>query len=422
MVRPDAAILYTLATFNVGYFYVIPKEGADGSIDFRRIAIGSGPFYVQEYTPSVKMVLARNPFYELRDPLGAGRPFVDQRDMVFLQDQANGLAQFQAGTIYNWAVAAEQVLTIKQETPELNLVQTSVGNFPEKGIFGFGQDSPFRDVRLRQAFTYALDRDLYAEVAGDVSRFEDAGIPMDVRWATMMPCSTAGFPGGTYDGYWLDPQGPDFGENAKYFQHNLDEAKALLSAAGHADGLEFEHTYAPQGLFGPASVTRIELLNGLLEGSGLRPNVREVQLPEWRTIYIENPNPGDFNGLITAIDSGGPDPGAYMFQHLHKLGLRFAGSNPEGLAAKDAAAQEGDPYLNDNIDAIRQEFDNDRRIELSNDMQRYFAEQFYQFRYPAGTNGLSLYWPNLANNFVYIGDISSGWGNIWLDESQPPSA
>jgi ABC-type transport system substrate-binding protein len=422
MARPDVAILPTLATFNVGYFYVIPKEGKSGKIDFRKTAIGSGPFYLKDYEPSVKMVLGRNPFYEARDPLGAGRPFVDEREMIFLLDAANGLAQFQSGAIYDWPVPAEQVLGVKRATPGLNLVVGSVGNFPEKVIFGFGQDSPFRDIRMRQAFSYAIDRDLYAEVAGNVQKFRDAGIPMEVRWATMMPCSTAGFPGGTYEGYWLDPQGSDFGPNAKFFKRNLDEAKKLMSAAGHADGLEFEHTYPPSGLFGSASVTRIQLLNGLLEGSGLKPKVREVQLPQWETIYINNPNPGDFDGIITAVDSGGPDPGAYMFQHLHKLGLRFAGSNPEGFAATDPRSQEGDPFLNERIDAIRKEFDNAKRIDLSNQMQHYFAEKFYQARYPAGTNSLSLFWPILANNFVYTGDLNSGWANIWLDNTKPPGA
>nr|AHZ45607.1 extracellular solute-binding protein [uncultured bacterium] len=419
LARPDAGILPTLATYNAGYFYIVPKESRSRRLDLRRTVIGSGPFYLKAYEPGARIVLGANPGFAARDPMGAGRPFIEERVMAFHPDTAVGLSQFQAGEIYNWPAAAEQALALKQQTPALNLALTSVANFPEKLLFGFAADSPFRDVRVRQAVSYAIDRDAFAEVTGNVQRFHDAGVPIEVRWATMMPSSTAGFPGGTYEDYWLDPKRPEFGAASRYFHRNLDEVRKLVSAAGFPDGLEFEHAYAPPVVFA-ASVLRIDRLNQILMGAGLRPKAREVDAAEWERTFAASKDRGNFNGIATTIDSGGPDPAAYAFAHLHQSGLRFGGTNPDGFAATDSRAQAGDSFLNERIDSLRIEHDNGKRIEGFNELQRYHAEKVYQMRYPAGISGVAVAWPALANNFVHVGDLNGAWANVWLDETKAP--
>ena len=57
-----------------------------------------------------------------------------------------------------------------------------------------------------------------------------------------------------YKGWYLDPQGKDFGENAKFYKRNIAEAKKLMSAAGYtgqtidsneAAGTNYGPGYAP---------------------------------------------------------------------------------------------------------------------------------------------------------------------------------
>ena len=74
------------------------------------------------------------------------------------------------------------------------------------------------------------DRDLCIDAFYNVDEFEAEGLPVETRWNT--DCRATG------TGWWLDPQGKDFGPNAKYFKHNVAEAKKLLAAAGFANGFD----------------------------------------------------------------------------------------------------------------------------------------------------------------------------------------
>jgi peptide/nickel transport system substrate-binding protein len=60
---PSASLLSTLATFTAGSFYIVPKEADTPALDLRRTQIGSGPFYLSEYTPSSRYVYKRHDGY-----------------------------------------------------------------------------------------------------------------------------------------------------------------------------------------------------------------------------------------------------------------------------------------------------------------------------------------------------------------------
>jgi hypothetical protein len=61
------------------------------------------------------------------------------------------------------------------------------------------------------------DRDLWLETFFNISNFAAEGLPVEARWNSHVNAN--------WDGWWLDPQGKDFGPNAKYFKHDIVEGK-----------------------------------------------------------------------------------------------------------------------------------------------------------------------------------------------------
>ena len=49
----------------------------------------------------------------------------------------------------------------------------------------------------------------------------DRRLPVERLWNTA--CNVA------WTGWWLDPKDSKFGANAKYYEHNIEEAKKLLA-------------------------------------------------------------------------------------------------------------------------------------------------------------------------------------------------
>ncbi len=419
LARPHSPLEGTLANGSVSYFYILPKEGADDDSLLKTYQFGNGPFYIDQHDPSVRLVLKKNPNYAVIDPFGFGRPFVDEIDFTILPDPTSALAEFRAGNIYSpgfGLATLEDVVQTKKDLPELQMYaipdSTAVTEW-----FGMSANGPWKDRRLRQAVQYSWDRDLFIDVHFATDVLEANGIPANRRWNTAIPC---GGPGSYmhFPGMWLDPQGSDFGENARFFSvgsrdANIAEAKKLLSAAGHPDGLEFKHWQYPIG-FGQQRAQ--DVIEGMMAEAGLIVTQQErKERPEIFDIILGR---GQFDHMLNTVDFGGPDVGNYLLTHFHPSGTLFGGWNPTGAGARE----EGDHVLNQTVEKVLASFDQAERVELVHDFQRHMARMFYYSRYPGGATSLSLQWPRIQNWQVYRGGgLSSAYSFEFLDPSQPPA-
>lgn len=358
------------------------------------------------------LTLKRNPNFELRDEFK--QPFVDGVELPFISEMAQRLAQYRAGGVFESPSSSQidstEVLQLKKDFPG-HLLRTVYLSYGDVHMFGHNETSPFKDVRVRQAFSMAQDRDLLIQALLTTDVLEDAGIPADMKWNSSLPCNEEGWPNGTYRGWWLDPQDPEFGENAKYYQYNPDEAKAQLEAAGFPDGFEFTHMH---GSTVPRSV---EIINGMISEVGLIAKNRPLSSAE-QTSIITNAEPqGNWGDLFTSIDPTAPDPGIYLYQLYHKSGGTFQGYNPEGRALDT----EGDPFVNDLIDRINTEFDEATRMDMVFEFTRYHAKMNYRPRMAGGANTIAASWPALQNQGVWLGDsFKREWTHEWLDQMRAP--
>jgi peptide/nickel transport system substrate-binding protein len=410
-------LVYAVSLFynsTVGGPIIIPKE-TDSTLDLRSTMVGTGPWMLTNYTPSVSFSLKRNAEYWDKD-----WALMEQIEQPIISEYATALSQLKAGNIYMFGqsgapqLRAEDILPLKRDEPRISLFQ---GDFVATGAtqsFGWlpAGKSPFLDERVRQAVSMAIDRDLYINTVGNVDGYQREGIPVETRWSNAINY-TNGSSGATNEGWWLDPKGKDFGPNAKYYQHDVAEAKKLLSAAGYAKGFEtvsnFPGIELPSAAFGV-------ITDGMIAEAGI--TIRQNKL-DYLKDYVPNfrDGHGQFEGwgyMSTAGGvTGGTALGALAIEYWSKGGNAF-----HGFGASGKNDQSGDPQVEAMIEKARVEQDTERRRALVFDIQRYLAKAMYSISAPGAAQGLAVAWPALGNYRVWQG-ISNNY-RWWIDDTKPP--
>ena len=405
LAAPNAVVTARLARATPGSMYIVPKEALDPTVlDLAKTSIGSGPYYLDEYTPSVTMKFKRNPgFGQNKD----GFPFMDALEYPTVQEYATFLAQFKAGNIYDGTgILAEDILSTKKDVSELELMTTYFSTILNR--VGFGVDpGPFTDERVRQAYVLTWDRDIFLTTVFNADKFGQQGL--DVTLA-----NESGLQSNTYKDWLIDPLSSDFGPNSKFFKKDYVEAKKLLDAAGFPDGVKDYDLYtaAPSAGLPAAYGALLEAVVGLSQDSGLfNPNRVNVQnfFSEFIPKY-HNQARGSFAGVSISLSNLAEDPANYLFSYYNTHGSLRMGT---------------DSMLDDLTAKAIVEFDNEKRMQIVHDIQRYEGGMNYYPRLGGGT-GFSLAWPVVRNREVYRGGTGlSGTNNpstLWLDPKKAPLA
>ena len=404
LAQPDVTIFPALGTDVLGGMYIIPREGGNGGFNIDRTAIGSGPFYMVGNS-EVEYDWTRNPNFK-RVKLTDGEPFIDQISEPVVTDIATGTAQFRAGAIYEYGIAAGEVVGTKKDLPQLLMRATPPTTFDQRLFFGQAPDSPFKDERVRIALMKIIDRDSYIAAAYNTDNFAKDGLPVESYWEGAIYAAT-------YTGWYLNPKDPSFGPNAKNYAYSPDDAKALLSAAGHNDPVAFDMTYgAPSPTsFPPTYYTQAEIFLGMMENTSLFKMTRK--LVDYQTVWSSPQyrfSLGKFTGMSWGPDTAPTEATSAMFFVFNAKGGYYMG---------------GDSTLDDLTNRARQEFDNTKRMDLIHQVQQYDGGKMYNEKIGVA-GGFQVYWPVLRNLGVYQG--GTNWLGMttpsglheFLDPSQPP--
>jgi len=399
-----------------GQIMMFPKE-IDGGYDPAQKVIGTGPWYISAHEPSVSFTLTR--FEDYFDPDFA---LIDEIFMPILPDYAARQAQLEAGQIHfgragNDIVRPTDLLQIKDNTPDL--VMYKAGTQPATSVMTFGVlgENPYQDERVRQAISMAFDRDLDIDVRSNVKELQDAGLPVDGYWNTHLGARDAY----RANGFWLDPRSSEFGENSKYFQYNLEEAKKLLGAAGYPDGFDVKFAYPNAQQFDRANVVQPYFF--YLQELGL--NVIDNGLQDYTGGYIpmDRDASGQFEGMgyhsVTGTIPSVLDPtSALVAEHHPGSGVTFHGYSVGGGTAKT-----GDPGIIEILEKARIEMDTEARKALVHEAQQYLGKTMWSLMEPGQADQFMLAWPAVKNMRVYD-SAAANWEKyqLWLDKSLPPFA
>ena len=146
-----------------------PAAIAEGSTKDCEDPIGTGPFEVVKWNHGVDVVLKRNPHYDSwpANALHRGPAYVNGIVWKFVADDTTRYASLQSGqndVVYNipapdWSQALESYQIDRYNT----------GGNPFRLILT-SQWGPFKDVRVRKAFAYAMDRPADVAAAYEGSR------------------------------------------------------------------------------------------------------------------------------------------------------------------------------------------------------------------------------------------------------------
>jgi peptide/nickel transport system substrate-binding protein len=223
MRHPDPVILQALATFNSG---IVPEKLLmaeagdtlnDKSKSFAAHPVGSGPFMLTQWQRNTEMVMRRNPYYWKKGADGQAEPYLDAIRFVIIPDDATRILKLKAGELdIAEFVPYSRVAELKAD-PKLNMVlfpaaQMNYFAFNNRPTLKDGSKNPLADERVRQALNYATDKEALIQVVT-----YGTGTPA----RSYMPMSTP------------FSYGP-----APLYPYDIAKARALLAAAGYADGFD----------------------------------------------------------------------------------------------------------------------------------------------------------------------------------------
>lgn len=185
--------------------------------------VGAGPFIYSTTSDSGRIVLTRNTNYYQFDSLGNQLPFLDSVVISFIGNKLDEFKSFQQGKLdYIRGVPSSQVDKMVEE--QISDFQHKppkyvLSRVPEMSTqyYSFNTTkAPFNDVRVRKAFSYAIDRN---KIVNEVLEGE------------AFAAGTHGITPPSFIGY---PQDSIIGDTL-----NVKLAQQLLAEAGYKDGKNF---------------------------------------------------------------------------------------------------------------------------------------------------------------------------------------
>jgi ABC-type transport system substrate-binding protein len=372
-----------LASLSSPYLPILAKEVAAKDGDFRKTAVGTGPFQIKEWVRDSQMTLERNPTYSVnKGPNGEQLPYLDQVQIVVIPDNAAAQAAFRTGNLrQSYGTGLETIDAYPdffKQHPEI-FAQRIITRGSASFMFVHLDQAPFSDVRVRRALAMAYN---YDQIVDTLAPKNGAHVVDWMYW------------------YFMGLNKPRTSKEAgKYFAFDPQQAKQMMSAAGHPNGFD---------------------VNVSTYGTTFTPNIQLVQQFWKQTLNVNiNIKTLDYTALLAQLVGKNWDG---IQASSVNLGFSLDELTRQHVYSKSTRNYIGlnDPTLDDLALKQKLEFDAGKRQQFAKQIADIYFDNVYSFWSPASAYSFELWYPNLRN-YRYFGPWiayqykADELEEVWLD-------
>jgi len=316
-----------LAVLGMANATVVPREEVEGKEErFGCAPVGTGPFKLVRWEMGKEIVLAANDrYYE-------GRPFLDRVVFKIGATYEEMFAAFLQGRLEETLVPSGKTEEVRVD-PQYRQYQRVRKPTLSLLFIGFNTRlKPFDDVRVRQAFNYAVNRE---QIVREITRMGS------------IPASEV-----------LPPGMPGHDPNLIKYYYDPDKAKRLLAEAGYPNGAGFPVVQLWASSKAESTNAELAAYQEYLAKIGVQVDIRLEA--DWPT-YFRMVGEGKLPMFRLSWSAVIPDPDDFLSRQLHSEGT----SNWSFYR---------NPQVDSLLEQARKELEYRRRIALYHEVERLIIE------------------------------------------------
>lgn len=350
------------------YAWIVPKELVETS-KIREQIIGTGPFIFQRWEKDSRIHYKKNPDYFVK-----GIPFVDELNVLQIGNEDTRNAALKSGQTQIGNVPKTSVELFKDD-PKFVMESWLTSN--NTCMFMNFKNPIWKDERVRQAHSLAIDWNIMLKILEEGSGLLRG--PVSAK----------------FSGWSLSQD--EIKSKRFFMRQDLQQAKQLMAAAGHPNGL---HTPLVYSTSNPQSyMDHVQYLAQTWEKGGInKVKLVGMDFPSLRKQQDEH----SYEALLIGAD-GQPQPELYL------LDYRTGGAkNGSGISL---------PELDTEIDRAVATVDLKERQNRAKELSRKLLEKVqYKITYTDGTSNEA--WHKGTHNYMGIVSdwyMTTGFAYTWLD-------
>lgn len=232
------------------------ENGYDDCVKF---AVGTGPYKMEKPADDTQITYVANDHYWVE-----GMPYLEGIEWILCGDESTALTILQTGEANAISATTPDDAALLSKDENYVRVGGDNGYYSQGTQLVFETDdpeSPMYDVRVRQAFCYALDRETIVEA-------ESAGFRPAVQQLAL--------------------SGITYSDQVNGYEYAPEKAKELLIEAGYADGCEITLNYIQGG-----SKLAV-MMQAQLEEAGFVVNMNLMERSQWmESVLVDSASPFD---------------------------------------------------------------------------------------------------------------------------------